>query len=223
MAAARAMHGPRPARQCIARVRRANKVNPMPDARLKECVHTIRALLGRRSIVLVGLMGAGKTTVGRRLAQRLDLPFVDADHEIERAAGKSIPEIFAEDGEEFFRNGEERVIARLLDNGPQVLATGGGAWMREATRERVRQKGVSVWLKADIDVLMERVARRPGRPLLETENPRAVMERLIAERYPVYAQADITVESADAPHHVMVARIIRALAAWLETHGWEDR
>ena len=191
----------------------------MPDANLKDCVRTIHALLGARSIVLVGLMGAGKTTVGRRLAQRLDLPFVDADHEIERAAGKTIPEIFAEDGEEFFRNGEERVIARLLESGPQVLATGGGAWMREATRERVREKGVSVWLKADIDVLMERVSRRPGRPLLETENPRAVMERLIAERYPVYALADITVESADAPHHVMVTRIIRALAAWLEKHG----
>ena len=191
----------------------------MPDANLKDCVRTIHALLGARSIVLVGLMGAGKTTVGRRLAQRLDLPFVDADHEIERAAGKTIPEIFAEDGEEFFRNGEERVIARLLESGPQVLATGGGAWMREATRERVREKGVSVWLKADIDVLMERVSRRPGRPLLETENPRAVMERLIAERYPVYALADITVESADAPHHVMVTRIIRALAAWLKKHG----
>ena len=191
----------------------------MPEATLKDCVRTVRALLGARSIVLIGLMGAGKTTVGRRLAQRLDLPFVDADHEIERAAGKTIPEIFAEDGEAFFRNGEERVIARLLENGPQVLATGGGAWMREATRERVRQKGVSVWLKADIDVLMERVSRRPGRPLLETDNPRAVMEKLIAERYPVYAQADITVESADAPHHVMVARIIRALADWLETHG----
>ena len=191
----------------------------MPEANLKDCVQTIHALLSARSIVLVGLMGAGKTTVGRRLAQRLDLPFVDADHEIERAAGKSIPEIFAEDGEEFFRNGEERVIARLLENGPQVLATGGGAWMREATRERVRKKGVSVWLKADIDVLMERVSRRPGRPLLEAENPRAVMERLIDERYPVYAQADIKVESHDAPHHVMVARIIRELAEWLETHG----
>jgi len=191
----------------------------MPEANLKDCVRTIHALLGARSIVLIGLMGAGKTTVGRRLAQRLDLPFVDADHEIERAAGKSIPEIFAEDGEEFFRNGEERVIARLLENGPQVLATGGGAWMREATRERVREKGVSVWLKADIDVLMERVSRRPGRPLLEADDPRAVMERLIEERYPVYAQADITVESHDAPHHVMVARIIRELAEWLETHG----
>ena len=188
----------------------------MSEDNLGDKIHTINARLKDRSIVLIGLMGAGKTTVGRRLAQRLDLPFVDADHEIERAAGKSIAEIFAEDGEAFFRNGEERVIARLLNDGPQVLATGGGAWMREATRERVRQRGISVWLKADIDVLMERVSRRPGRPLLEQDDPRVVMERLIAERYPVYAQADITVESADAPHHVMVARIIRRLAKWLE-------
>ena len=185
---------------------------------LKDCIRMIRDRLGDRSIVLVGLMGAGKTTVGRRLAKRLGLPFVDADHEIERAAGKSIEDIFAEDGEDFFRAGEERVIARLLQGGPQVLATGGGAWMREATRRRVRERGIAVWLKADLDVLMERVSRRPGRPLLKNDDPRAVMERLMAERYPVYALADITVESCNRPHQVVVERIIRALAEWLRQH-----
>ncbi len=190
----------------------------MPDNTLKDCIATINARLNTRSIVLIGLMGAGKTTVGRRLAQRLHLPFVDADHEIEAAAGKSIQEIFDEDGEEFFRAGEERVIARLLENGPQVLATGGGAWMREATRRRVGEHGISVWLKADLDVLMERVSRRPGRPLLQADDPRAVMERLMAERYPVYELADITVESRNRPHHVMVSEIIRAVCRWLEAN-----
>ncbi len=188
----------------------------MPAGNIKDCIHLINERLGRRSIVLIGLMGAGKTTVGRRLAQRLGLPFVDADTEIEKAAGKSIPEIFEEDGEEFFRAGEEKVIARLLGGGPQVLATGGGAWMREITRERVREKGISIWLKADIEVLMERVMRRPGRPLLETDDPRVVMERLMKERYPLYALADITVESRDVPHQAVVAGIIRQLAERLE-------
>ncbi len=184
---------------------------------LKDCIATINARLGARSIVLIGLMGAGKTTVGRRLAQRLELPFVDADHEIEQAAGKSIEDIFAEDGEDFFRRGEERVIARLLENGPQVLATGGGAWMNENTRRRVRERGIAVWLKADLDVLMERVSRRPGRPLLKAPDPRAVMRKLMEERYPVYAEADITVESRNRPHHVMVSEIIRALCELCET------
>ncbi len=188
----------------------------MSENSLRDKIRTINERLGERSIVLVGLMGAGKTTVGRRLARRLDLPFVDADHEIERAAGKTIEEIFAEDGGDFFRAGEERVIARLLEGGPQVLATGGGAWMRAATRQRVRERGVSVWLKADLDVLMERVSRRPGRPLLKNDDPRAVMERLIEQRYPVYELADITVESCNKPHNVVVARIIHALADWLE-------
>jgi shikimate kinase len=189
---------------------------------IKDCIQLINARLGGRSIVLIGLMGAGKTTVGRRLAQRLGLKFVDADHEIEKAAGKSIPEIFAEDGEDFFRAGEEKVIARLLKDGPQVLATGGGAWMCEATRKRVREHGISVWLKADLDVLMERVSRRPGRPLLERDDPREVMEKLIEERYPVYTQADITVESRNAPHQAVVAAIIRKLAGWLRQNDEED-
>ncbi len=187
---------------------------------IRECTRVINDRLGRRSIVLVGLMGAGKTTVGRRLARRLGLPFVDADAEIERAAGKTIPEIFEEDGEAFFRAGEERVIARLLEGGPQVLATGGGAWMSAATRARVREKGVSVWLKADLDILMERVSRRPGRPLLKAPNPRKVMQALMETRYPVYAEADVTVESRNVPHQVIVNDIIRAVGRWLER---EDR
>ena len=186
---------------------------------IRECARVINARLGARSIVLVGLMGAGKTTVGRRLARRLDLPFVDADAEIERAAGRTIREIFEEDGEAFFRAGEERVIARLLENGPQVLATGGGAWMSEATRERVRRSGVSVWLRADLDILMERVSRRPGRPLLQAPDPRGVMATLMEERHPVYAQADVTVESREVPHQVIVNDIIRAVGRWLENEA----
>ena len=186
---------------------------------IRNCIERINARLGDRSIVLVGLMGAGKTTVGRRLAKRLDIPFVDADMEIERAAGKTIQEIFEEDGEAFFRAGEERVIARLLKNGPQVLATGGGAWMSEKTRQRVRETGISVWLRADLDILMERVSRRPGRPLLKAPDPRRVMQELMEKRYPVYAEADLTVESRNVPHKVIVNDIIRALCAHLAREG----
>ncbi len=175
----------------------------------------IREALGTRSIVLVGMMGAGKTSVGRRLSQRLGIPFADADAEIERAAGMSIPEIFATHGEESFRTGERRVVARLLDAGPQVLATGGGAWINAETRDRVRQSGVAVWLKADLDVLMRRVRKRSNRPLLRTEDPEATMRALIADRYPVYALADITVVSLDAPHDAVVDEILAALAEWL--------
>lgn len=164
--------------------------------------------LAERSIVLVGLMGAGKTTVGRRLAQRLGLPFVDADAEIERAAGETIPEIFERHGETAFRDGERRVIARLLERGPQVLATGGGAFMDETTRANIAARGISVWLKADLDVLMKRVGRRSGRPLLKADDPRAVMERLMAARYPVYAQADLTVESVEGPHDSVVEDVV---------------
>eukprot|EP01035_Chromulina_nebulosa_P061520 gene61520-84151_t len=139
----------------------------------------IVAALGRRSVVLVGMMGAGKSTVGRRLAGRLRLPFVDADVEIEAAAGMSIPDIFETHGEPHFRDGEARVIARLLDGGPQILATGGGAFMREDTRARIRDKAISLWLKADADVILRRVKRRAGRPLLQTADPAATIGRLI--------------------------------------------
>lgn len=171
----------------------------------------IREGLGSRSVVLIGLMGAGKTAIGRRLATRLGLNFVDADNEIEKAAGKSISDIFADHGEPYFRQGEHRVIARLLKSGPQVLATGGGAYMNSDTREAITKRGVSVWLNADLDVLLERVARRDHRPLLKTDDPETVMRRLMEERYPVYANADVTVMSRDAPHEVMVSEIISSL------------
>ncbi len=169
--------------------------------------------LGRRSIVLVGLMGCGKTSVGRKLAQRLWLPFVDADEEIERAADKSIPEIFEEHGEPYFRDGERRVIARLLRSGPQVLATGGGAFMSEVTREAIKAAGVSVWLRADLPLLMRRVSRRSNRPLLKSPDPEGTMRRFMAVRYPVYALADVPVDSRDVSHEVMSDAVIRALYA----------
>lgn len=175
--------------------------------------------LDRRAIVLVGLMGAGKTTVGRRLASRLGLDFVDADAEIEKAAGESIPEIFKLRGEQVFREGERRVIARLLDDGPQVLATGGGAFMDPQTRAEIAEKGISVWLKADIDVLMKRVSKRSNRPLLKTADPRATMEKLMDERYPVYAGADITVESREGPHEAVVDAIVTALDDYREANA----
>lgn len=171
----------------------------------------IRSSLGDKSVVLIGLMGAGKTAIGRRLAARLGLNFVDADTEIESAAGKSISDIFTDHGEAHFRDGERRVIARLLSNGPQVLATGGGAYMNEETRKTITEYGVSVWLKADLKVLMERVERRDHRPLLKTDNPEDVMKRLMDERYPVYSSSDITVKSRDVPHELIVTEIIAAL------------
>ena len=166
-----------------------------------------------RSIVLVGLMGAGKSTVGRRLAARLGLPFVDSDNEIEAAAGCSIAEIFADQGEAAFRDGERRVIARLLDGPPKVLATGGGAFMDPETRARVRAQGLSVWLKAELEVLLKRCLKRNHRPLLQQGDPRATLARLMADRYPVYAEADITVESGDGPHDAVVAAILDAIQA----------
>jgi shikimate kinase len=172
----------------------------------------IIAALGRRSVVLVGMMGAGKSTIGRRLAARLHLPFQDADAEIELAhAGLTIPEIFAAHGEPYFRDGEARVIARLLDNGPGVLATGGGAFMREETRGRIRDKAVSVWLKADADTILKRVKRRADRPLLQTADPAATIGRLIEERHPVYELADITIASRDVLHEKIVEECMAAL------------
>jgi shikimate kinase len=181
----------------------------------QERVTWIREALGPRSIVLIGLMGAGKTAVGRRLANRLDLPFIDADTEIEAAAGGTISEIFAEHGEAYFRQGERKVIGRLLDSGPQVLATGGGAFMAPETRASIKAHGVSVWLRADLKVLLKRVGRRDNRPLLAAGDPGEVMKRLMEKRYPVYAEADVTVESRDVPHDMMVGTVIDALAAKL--------
>jgi shikimate kinase len=178
--------------------------------------HPIREKLGTRSIVLVGLMGAGKSTVGRRLAQKLGLPFLDADHEIEAAAGMTIPDIFSIFGEAYFRDGERRVIARLLQEGPLVLATGGGAFMSEETRSNIAAAGVSIWLKAELDVLMRRVRKRSNRPLLQNPDPEGTMRKLMEVRHPVYAQADITVESHEVPHDRVVAELIEALDAWLD-------
>ena len=175
----------------------------------------ITAALGRRSIVLVGMMGAGKSTIGRRLAARLRLPFLDADIEIEAAAGMSIPDIFETHGEPYFRDGEARVIARLLDGGPAVIATGGGAFMREETRNRIRDKAVSIWLKADVDIIMKRVKRRADRPLLQTEDPAATVSRLLEAREPVYQTADLTIGSRDVPHDQIVDECIDALRARL--------
>ncbi len=182
------------------------------DADQTEAINAIRARLGTRSLVLVGMPGSGKSAVGRRLAARLGLPFVDADEEIEKAAGKPIMDIFKDHGEPYFRDGERKVIARLLREGPQVLATGGGAFMVAETQENIRQSGISIWLKAELPVLMRRVLKRNNRPLLK-DDPEGVMRRLMETRYPVYATADVTVESRDLPHDTIVGEIIDVLAA----------
>ncbi len=172
--------------------------------------------LGRRSIVLVGMMGAGKSSIGRRLAGRLGLPFIDADSEIEKAAGMSIADIFARHGEADFRSGEARVIARLLEGGPQVLSTGGGAVVNPTTRAGIKAKGVSVWLAADADVLLRRISkRREERPMLQTDDPAGTLRDLLRAREPYYAQADLTVQSREAPHDLIVDDIMRMLAAFL--------
>jgi shikimate kinase len=181
-----------------------------------EAAAAIRNRLGRRSIVLVGMMGVGKSSVGRRLAARLAIPFADADTEIEKAAGMSIADIFARHGEADFRSGEARVIARLLESGPQVLATGGGAFMNVKTRDAIRAKGVSIWLKAEFEVLLRRISkRRNERPLLQTDDPAETLRTLLAEREPIYAQADLTVHSRDVSHDAIVADIMTALASFL--------
>ena len=167
-----------------------------------------------RPIVMVGMMGAGKSAIGRRLAHRLGVPFVDADAEIERAAGATIAEIFEKHGEAAFRDGERRVIARLLDGPAGVLATGGGAFMDPETRARIKSRAIAVWLKADLETLIERVSRRGHRPLLKNGDPREILARLMAVRDPVYAEADITVETGHAPTTATVERVIEALAAF---------
>jgi len=173
--------------------------------------------LNRRTIVLVGLMGSGKSSVGRRLAAALKMPFRDADTEVETAAGQSIPEIFASLGEAAFREGERRVIARLLDDPPHVLTTGGGAFMNSETRALIQEKSISVWLKTEIDVLARRVARKGNRPLLAGRDPETVLRELAEVRYPVYALADITVETGDTSHKAAVEAVISALRLHLET------
>lgn len=172
----------------------------------------IRAMLGKRSVVVIGLMGAGKSTIGKRLAQMLGMPFVDADAEIESVSRMTIPELFEAYGEPEFRDLERRVIKRILRSGPRVLATGGGAFMNEATRRTIAKAGVSVWLKAELDVLMERVGRKGNRPLLKTADPRATMQMLMDQRYPVYGLADVTILSRDEKKDVMVSEVIEALA-----------
>ena len=184
----------------------------------------ILGALERRSIVLVGMMGVGKSSVGRRLAARLSIPFVDADSEIENAAKMTITEIFARHGEAYFRSGEARVLARLLESGPQVLATGGGAFMNEDTRALIKLKGVSVWLHADFDVLLRRTSkRRSDRPLLQTDDPGETLRALLAERERTYALADLTVQSREVPHEAIVADVMTALAAYLKVAAPSDR
>lgn len=192
----------------------AAEPGPGPERKAARPLDLLRAL-GPRSVVLVGLMGAGKTTIGRRLAGRLGLPFRDADAEIEVAAGMPVSEIFARFGESAFRDGEKRVISRLLGGNRIVLATGGGAFMSAETRARIAEAGVSVWLKADHPTLMRRVRRRSHRPLLQTADPDETMRRLMADRHPVYALADLAVESVETSHERVTEDVIAALRTHL--------
>ena len=189
---------------------RIRRKKNMPEQNLN--TQNALKIIGERPVVLIGLMGAGKTSVGRFLARKLSLPFSDADLEIEKAAGMSIAEIFEKHGEEYFRTGEHRVIRRLMGEGAKILATGGGAFMCDRTRELILDEGIAVWLKADIDVLMRRVSRRDTRPLLRAEDPRAVMQSLLDLRYPVYEHAQVTVQSRDVPHDVIVDEIVEGIA-----------
>lgn len=187
----------------------------MSDAGVSDHHAALAAALGRRSIVLIGMMGAGKSSIGRRLAARLGIPFSDADAEIEEAAGMSVADIFQAHGEPSFRSGEARVIARLLENGPQVLATGGGSFMNPETRDRIHEKGISVWLKADVEVLLRRVRRRNDRPLLRNDDPSMTLTNLLAAREPIYSEANLTVVSRDVPHEIIVEEIVTLLCGKL--------
>lgn len=183
---------------------------------------TIRRALNGRSIVLVGIMGVGKSTIGKKLSQYLDIPFVDADKEIEKAAGMAIEDIFDQFGEEAFRSGEKKVINRLMGEGQKILATGGGAFMNEDIRNDIAESGVSVWLNADLDILMKRVQRRSDRPLLKTEDPEATMKALLDERNPIYALSDIHIESRTVSRDVIAGEVVDLLADQLPKIA-EDR
>jgi shikimate kinase len=185
----------------------------------EEVTEAARAVLGKRNLVFVGLMGAGKSAIGRIVSQMLSIPFVDTDHEIERVSRMSIPELFAAYGEPEFRALEQRVIKRLLKSGPRVVSTGGGAFMNEATRQAISSMGISVWLKADLDILWDRVSRRDNRPLLKTEDPKATLANLMAARYPVYGTAALTIASRDAEKDVIAREVIEAVAAYRATNG----
>lgn len=186
------------------------------QARAQEHAKELAERLAGKPLVLVGMMGAGKTTVGRRLASRLDRQFLDSDEEIERAAQMTIPEIFEQRGEPEFRAGETRVIARVLKSLGVVLATGGGAFVNPETRALMKAEALTVWLKAEADILFERVSRRSNRPLLKTANPRATLEKLIEDRYPIYAEADVTVLSRDVPQDVVAGDVVDAVLAYLK-------
>jgi len=193
---------------------------------LKPMAKAVRHALGRQSVILVGMMGSGKSSIGRRLATALDLPFHDADTEIETAAGMTIEEMFRTHGEGYFRDGEERVIRRLLQSGPQVLSTGGGSVISPATRAEIARGGVSIWLHAPLDLLLQRVSRRDNRPLLKTDDPMVVLRRLLAQREPFYAESNLKFESRDAPHEVIVDEILDLIFAYLtakESGGAEAR
>jgi len=185
------------------------------DSGSRSLARSVRRALKKRSIILVGMMGSGKSSIGRRLAAALDLHFVDADAEIEQAAGMTIEDMFAVHGEPYFREGEERVIRRILQGGQQVLSTGGGAVVSQQTRAAIAGSGISIWLDAPVDLLLQRVLRRDNRPLLKTDNPRVVLERLLFERQPYYAESDLKVESRDAPHEAVVDEILALLSSYL--------
>ncbi|MBK8009072.1 MAG: shikimate kinase [Rhizobiales bacterium] len=182
-----------------------------PPIALHPEAEAFRTRLGARSVVLVGMPGSGKSSIGRRLGQRLGLDFADADAEIERAANMSIPELFQTKGEAEFRKGEQKVIARLLESGPRVIATGGGAFMNADTRARIKEKGVSIWLKADVETLFKRVKRKSNRPLLQNADPEGTLRNLLAAREPTYAEADLTITSCEVPHENVVEDIVTLL------------
>ena len=180
-----------------------------------ELVQKARAALGKRNLVLVGLMGAGKSAIGRLVAQQLSVPFIDSDHEIERVSRMSISDLFAAYGEEEFRALESRVMKRLLKSGPRVVSTGGGAFINERTRKHIKRGGLTIWLKADLDVLWERVSKRDTRPLLKTENPRQTLENLMNARYPIYAEADLTVQSRDVRKEVIANEVLTSVIEYI--------